>query len=247
MIQVQKMMKWMAWLFWVLLAAVAVGDEKVAFWCDFDGPMAPGSSAGRLVVGFEGSQSLLIEWADPGSYSRRFVIAAERLNDRFATLRAMVKAENVSEPAKPWNGIKVMLVLEMADGSKQYPQIQMPAGTFAWKQMAQTIRLPKEIKKATLVVGLEEVSGRAWFDNLEVVVGRPERRGRRSETMFKGHDLPRLRGVMYGPVFKEKDIEDLAGKWNANLIRWQLNWVPMKEAEDWAKDLDAYDRWLAGV
>jgi hypothetical protein len=236
-----------AMLLCVLLSCSAWAEEKVVFHCDFDGATPAGSSEGRLVTGYQGSQSLLIERADRGSYSRRFTIAAERLNDRSATLRAMVKAENVSEPPKAWNGIKVMLILELADGSKQYPQIQMPAGTFDWRQMSQTVRLPKEIKSATLVVGLEEVSGRVWFDNIEVVVGRAPRTGHRSETLFKGHDLERLRGVMYGPVFKESDIEELATKWKANQIRWQLNWTPMKEAEDWAKDLDAYDRWLDGA
>jgi endoglucanase len=49
---------------------------------------------------------------------------------------------------------------------------------------------------------------------------------------------------MYGPRFDEADIRDLAVKWNANQIRWQLNWTPMKQAEEWAQDLDAYDRWL---
>jgi hypothetical protein len=113
--------------------------------------------------------------------------------------------------------------------------------------MSQRIRLPRGIRQASLLVGLEQVSGRAWFDNLELTVGRPPRKGRRSETMFKGHDLPRLRGVMYGPRFKESDIEDLASEWNANQIRWQLNWTPMKQAEEWARDLDAYDRWLEGA
>ncbi len=235
-----------ALLLWGLLSGSALADEKVVFQCDFDEAMVAGSSEGRLVAGFEGSQSLLIERADRGSYSRRFAIPAEHFSDRLATLRAMVKAEDVSVPPNSWNGIKIMLVLEMADGSRQYPQIQIPVGTFDWLQMSQTMRLPKEIKKASLVVGLEEVSGRAWFDNLEVVVGRPERKGRRSETMFKGHNLPRLRGVMYGPRFNESDIEDLAS-WNVNQIRWQLNWTPMKQAEEWAQDLDAYDRWLDGA
>jgi len=231
----------------VLLSAMAAGDEKVVFRCDFDNAVAPGSNDGRLVVGFEGGRSLLIERADRGSTSRRFAIPPERFDDRFATLRAAVKAEAVSEPPRPWNGIKVMLVLEMEDGSRQYPQIQMPAGTFDWKQMSQTIRLPKDVRSASFVAGLEGVSGRAWFDNLEVIVGRPQRKGRRSETLFKGHDLPRLRGVMYGPRFKESDIQDLALKWNVNQIRWQLNWTPMKQAEDWAGGLDAYDRWLDGA
>jgi endoglucanase len=241
---------WCTALLWVvlcvLLSGPALADEKVVFRCDFDEAVAPGSTEGRLVAGYKGSQSLLVELAEPGTRSRRFTIAAGQLDDRFATLRAVVKAENVSEPPKPWNGIKVMLVLETVNGSRQYPQIQMPAGTSDWKQVSQTIRLPKDIKAATLVAGLEAVSGRVWFDNLEVVVGRPARKGRRNETMFKGHDLPRLRGVMYGPRFKESDIEDLAA-WNVNLIRWQLNWVPMKQAEEWARDLDAYDRWLAGA
>ena len=236
-----------AMLLWALLSCSALADERVVFRCDFDEAVAPGSSEGRTVVGYKGSQSLLIELAQPGSLNRQFAIAADQFDDRFTTLRAKVKAEGVSEPPRPWNGIKVMLVLETADGSRQYPQIQIPAGTFDWRQMAQTIRLPKDVKHASLVVGLEAVSGRAWFDNLEVIVGRPQRKGRRSETTFKGHDLPRLRGVMYGPRFKESDIQDLALKWNVNLIRWQLNWVPMKQAEEWARDLDAYDRWLDGA
>ena len=234
-------------LFWVLLSCSALADEKVVFQCDFDKAMASGSSEGKLVVGFEGSQSLLIERAEQGSYSRRFTVAAGEFDDRFATLRAVVKAEGVSKPPRSWNGIKVMLVLELGDGSKQYPQIQIPVGTFDWRQMSQTIRLPKGVKNASLVVGLEAASGRVWFDNLEVVVGRPARKGSRYETMFKGHDLSRLRGVMYGPTFRESDIQDLASKWNVNQIRWQLNWTPMKQAEEWAKDLDAYDRWLDGA
>lgn len=231
----------------VALSAPARAEERVIFYCDFDQAVVPGSSEGDLVTGHGGGRSLFIEQANQGSRSRRFEVPAGLLNDRFATLRAAVKAEGVSEPPRSWNGIKVMLVLETADGSKLYPQIQMPAGTFDWKRMSQTLRLPRNIKTASLVVGLEDVSGRAWFDDLEIVVGRPERKGRRSETLFRGHDLPRLRGVMYGPRFKESDIEDLASKWNVNQIRWQLNWTPMKEAEEWAADLDAYDRWLDGA
>ena len=52
---------------------------------------------------------------------------------------------------------------------------------------------------------------------------------------------------MYGPRFRESDIRDLALMWNVNQIRWQLNWTPMKQAEQWAADLEAYDRWLDGA
>ncbi len=237
-------MKYVVSIACLLLSQVALAQQRVVLNCDFDKNLAACSDEGKLVAGFGGGRSLLIERSEPGSYTRRFPIAADLFDGRLATLRAVVKAEDVSQPPNSWNGIKVMLVLEMAGGARQYPQIQMSAGTFDWKPMAQTIRLPKDIVKATLIVGLEEVSGRAWFDNLQVIVGRPAIKGRRSETKFTGHKLPRLRGVMYGPVFRENDIVDLATKWNANQIRWQLNWTPMKQAEKWAMDLDAYDRWL---
>ena len=100
---------------------------------------------------------MLTEQAQRGSYSRRFIVAVDQFDDRVATLRAVVKAEDVSEPPNSWNGIKVMLVIETTSGAKQYPQIQIPTGIFDWKEMAQTVRLPKDVKKALLVVGLEEV------------------------------------------------------------------------------------------
>ncbi len=223
---------------------LTVAQEKVVFRCDFDAVTPPSTDTGRLVTGFEASQSLQIECLEPGSSRRQFPIDPTLFDERIATLEAVVKAEQVSEPPQPWNGIKVMLILENASGGKTYPQIPIPVGSFDWKAVRTRIRLPRDIAKATLVLGLEQVRGRVWFDNLRITMGRPERTGRRSETRFKGHDLPRLRGVMVGPTFHEADIRDLALKWNANQIRWQLNWTPMKQAEEWAQDLDAYDRWL---
>lgn len=228
----------------LFVSALAFTDEKVVLRCDFDSAATQGSGEGKMVSGLEGSRSLLIERTDKGTTTRRFAIPAENFDDRFAKLEADVKAENVSEPPNSWNGVKVMLVFQTESGARHYPQIRIPVGTFDWKHFSETIRIPKNVKSAQLTVGLEEVSGRAWFDNLEVTVGRPPRKGRRYETKFTGHNLPRLRGVMHGPKFREGDIDNLALNWKANQIRWQLNWVPMKQAEQWAKDLGNYDKWL---
>ena len=154
-------MKQFVLLFVTLLSSLALAKEKVVFQCNFDEVVVPGSNEGKLVGGFEGSQSLLVERVDRGSESRRFAIAGDKFTDRFATLGAVVKAESVSKPPNSWNGIKVMLVLESASGSKQYPQIQLPSGTFDWKKVTQRVRLPRDVKRAWLVVGLEEVRGRA--------------------------------------------------------------------------------------
>ncbi len=52
---------------------------------------------------------------------------------------------------------------------------------------------------------------------------------------------------MHGPKFNEDHLRYLAEVWGANQVRWQLNWTPMKEAEEWAKDPEALDRWLDGA
>jgi len=60
---------------------------------------------------------------------------------------------------------------------------------------------------------------------------------------FRGHDLPRLRGVMSPNQCREEDFAELA-RWNVNCIRWQLcrNWGAANSDQDLAE----YDRWLDG-
>lgn len=47
-------------------------------------------------------------------------------------VEALVKADGVSAPPKPWNGIKVMLHTQSPDGDK-WEQQNNVAGTFDWK------------------------------------------------------------------------------------------------------------------
>ena len=233
-----------------LLTAPEAGEQAVVFRADFDAPNALEEwtgQPGELAVGHEGTPSLMIENHDGARSSMQQVdVPVDRIAGRLIALRAVVKAENVSEPPNSWNGIKVMLILDTPDG-KQYPQLELPVGTFDWLPALRALRVPRDTTKATLCLGLEKATGAAWFDTIEIRVGRIADGGRRSEAPFKGHDLPRLRGVMHGPRFVEKDLRDLAVTWGANQVRWQLNWTPMKKAEDAAQDLDAYDAWLDGA
>ena len=96
----------------------------------------------------------------------------------------------------------------------------------------------------SLVVGLEAVTGKAWFDDIRVVawkslVGEEPRAA--TGKMYKGHDLPRLRGAMVSPDIDEAGLRVLGQEWNANLVRWQL---VRREKIDNPLDLVAYDRWL---
>ena len=198
-----------------------------------------------IVAGRGGTPSLRVVNKDPDASVMRHVdLDADRLAGQLVTITAAVKAEGVGEPPKSWNGIKVMLVLEKEGGGHEYTQIGLPHGTFDWRMASRTLRIPEGVRKATLALGLEKVAGTVWFDDIEVRLGRAISGGKRSATLFKGHDLSRLRGVMHGPAFNEENLRYLAEEWGANQVRWQLNWTPMKKAEEWAQDLDRFDEWL---
>ncbi len=233
--------------------ASAQPETEVVFRADFEAANALEGwtgTGGKLARGFGGTQSLVIEHAaeaEAGSVVIQHALPAERIAGQVIGLEAQVKADGVSDRPQSWNGIKVMLILELPEG-KQHPQLSLGVGTFDWAHVSHMVRVPSAVVKATLSVGLEQVSGTASFDDIVITLGRPAwAGGKRRETMFKGHDLPRLRGAMHGPTFREEDFRTLATEWGANHMRWQLNWVPMKQAEEWAQDLDAYDEWLDGA
>lgn len=232
----------------LLCAALAHGEPTVLFTFDDADALGAWQGDGALVdQGWRQTRSLFVESADADRGAMlRAAVPADRIAGRLITLSAAVKAEGVSVPPNHWNGIKVMLVLE-AGGGVEYPQIALTTGSFDWAVASRTLRVPKEVTKASLVLGLEKAGGKAWFDDVAITTGRSEARGRRQAVAFRGHDLPRLRGVMHGPRFEEGNLRDLARDWGANQVRWQLNWTPMKKAEEWARDLDAFDKWLAGA
>ena len=225
------------------------GDGGVVFRADFSDANALKAWQGDRAAparGADGSACILLTSPEPGgTVSIRRPLPVERLRGKLVTVSARVRAEGVQKPPKHWNGIKLMLALEMPHG-RQWPQVRLAHGTFGWTTVRETLRLPATARSAAIVLGLEKVSGKVWFDDVTVRVGRPVAGGRRLKERFRGHGLPRLRGVMHGPDFEEKDLRDLAA-WGANHVRWQLNWRPMKAAEAWAADLDRYDRWLAGA
>lgn len=177
---------------------------------------------------------------------RTFALPIEKLRGRFAFLSAEVRAEDVSAKPQPWNGIKVMTRIDTPAGP-QWPQPDIPAGSFGWRRFAMRIAVPADATAATLVLGLEQVSGRVAFDQVRLTLARdmatvpdapPE------QPIFRGHSLPRLRGAMISPQsLTEKDLAVLAQDWGANLVRWQLirSGLPANET-----GYTSYDQWLDG-
>ena len=154
---------------------------------------------------------------------------------------ADVKATNISAKPNSWNGIKAMMVIEAPSG-KTYPQPDIPTGTFDWQRFSSWVAVPAEATNVLLVLGLENVSGEASFDNVRVTPKSTLRSARKADPsapVFRGHKLPRLRGAMAGTSLNEEDVSYFARVWNGNLLRLQIF-----ESARHDRPLEAYDSWL---
>jgi len=155
---------------------------------------------------------------------------------------AKVKATDVVKPAHSYNGIKVMLVVKKPGGD-QNDQMLDVHGTFDWREIRFGSEVPDNATAVTLVLGIENTSGTADFDDVRVTVLEAPRNPNAKPIpglAYTGHTAPRLRGAMVSPSIVEADASKLAKTWNANVVRFQLTGSRGGEA-----DLGpAYDTWL---
>ncbi len=161
--------------------------------------------------------------------------------------QCMAKAENVTQPPEPYNGVKFMMhTVSTAAGQKWNNQNKV-FGTFDWKKLSFSMSIPDDLVSGDISLGLENSTGKVWFKDIVVIVSRGKSPPRPAPMMnpppaYKGHSLPRLRGTMSPNQFNDEDLRVLGQEWKANLIRWQLT-------RSWGKagvgrDLADYDKWL---
>ena len=244
----------------IILAAIlqtrvtARGDETV-FHEDFEDPDGsrvweamdqPGVS---LRGDPSGSRCLFIEQPSTqpgGNLTVRAQLPLDRVKGRRVRVEAMVRGEDVAAPPNPYNGIECMLH-SVAPSGQNWQQKNNVFGTFDWKPIRFIAEIPADATEAWLVLGLELTTGRVWFDDVKIT---PIGRRRRSPTeqpdgpVYKGHDLPRLRGAMIGPNVSEEDLRVLGGRWKANHVRWQLIWGGFPHGPADKAGVEEYGRWL---
>jgi lysophospholipase L1-like esterase len=91
---------------------------------------------------------------------------------REVTIHTRIKADSVSEKPKPWNGIKLTLRIQNAEGKLDYPDYRPPTGTFDWQDVTWKVRIPDNVVSVNLVIGLEDVSGTVWYDGIQISAGK---------------------------------------------------------------------------
>jgi hypothetical protein len=155
----------------------------------------------------------------------------------------MAKAQNVSETGS------ITFSLNYKSGMLLRPNmwvgVDNESGTFDWKKLKFSARIPPDASLGKIFLGLNKSSGMVVFDDVKVSVlsgpiVRPEPPANPPEA-FKGHNLPRLRGVMVGNV-SEEDLRVLGSEWKANVVRSKIRRNYGEVGSD--RDLAEYDNWL---
>lgn len=107
--------------------------------------------------------------ASPATISLQASLPASAIAGRRIVVRGQVKGSAISTRPQPYNGVKITLVFTLQDGSTVYAnQAAVPDGTFDWKEFCFPVTVPANVATARIKVGLEAVSGTAWFDELKV-------------------------------------------------------------------------------
>lgn len=238
-----------------LLAASSIRAESAhstLFATDFEFPKFAadwrneGNGHAELETRPDQSRRLLVQNAAIGNHLVSIPVPVAPIRGMRAIISAKIQADDVSKPPEPWNGIKLMLVTQSPRGPEYQGAMDL-FGSFAEKEVGLPVFVPADATSASLVLGLQDSRGTVRFDDVTLKLSaaprtRPAEPKPLPEQLDRRSDLPRLRGVMYGPKGKAEDLEKLA-EWNANLIRWQFYWYDGSFPEK-RLDLARYDRWL---
>lgn len=108
----------------------------------------------------------------------------KRLAGKEIILSADIRQHNVSPRPRPYNGVKLMLVLTGADGKRNYLQASTVDGSCDWTRRTRSLNIPPDIRKAELALGLENVSGSADFRRIKLEKALPP--GDYSRTIVTG-------------------------------------------------------------
>ena len=201
--------------------------------------------------GYQGTTSLCVAVSSlwpMGGHMLRLPLDLTRYRGCRLLFTCMAKADAVSKPPAAHLGLKYMLHFQSPAEGPFWQNENNIFGSFDWRPLRFTATIAPDATNGEINLGLQDSSGTAWFDAVRItvikgVLTRPPP-PTNPPPVFKGHALPRLRGVMSPTAFRDEDLRVLGMEWKANVIRWQMvrNWG----RADTDRDLAEYDHWMDG-
>ncbi len=243
----------------VTVTAMA-GD--VMFAENFDGGTAqatiqswPGYNSAdmALVPGYGGTGNALkvaIPYPSTGTASVVIPLSANRICGARIEVKAFLKADSIvlGPNGQSFNGVKMMLHLTNGT-THSWPQAPNVNGTYDWRSNSYVATVPQDTTLATLTLGLENAGGDIRFDSVQVAIKdmprvRPAIPATTPIDWRHPAGVSHLRGAMVNYA-SDATSTGVLGGWNANLARFQLNWISGDpEGSPNLADITAYEKWL---
>ena len=155
----------------MLMFASAVPAQEVSFKNAFNPAGASGKWAGgwsTLEAAKNGQCTAITNDKDKTNNVLSVDLPPDAVAGKKVLVSALVKADNVSDKPNPWNGPKLMLVITSADGNIKYPAVDLLNGTYDWKRVFFVTEIPQKVKSVSLCIGLEQVKGKVWYDEIVI-------------------------------------------------------------------------------
>ena len=163
------------WATWVKgdAAIPAAPESRVLLSERFDDastlPLWHGVTSDQVETGALGSRLRLTNKSPNGSvYATRWLDVATFAGQR-VKISARISGESVGVPPKPYNGIKLMLVVKNPAGKTDQPQAAAAfSGNFEPRLIQFTHAIPADSQEIQLKLGLELAAGSVFYEDIRI-------------------------------------------------------------------------------
>lgn len=194
--------------------------------------------------GVENSGCLKADYSSPQNQMINLPLDFRHASGHAIQISAMIKQKNIGIPAKKYLGPKFMIYYSDSSGDQKWLTTKLAKNIDGYIKYTRFIRLPENLNKLSLHLGLQQCTGTIWFDDVSVEL-IPFNKSTENfiKPTRKLQKTPKFRGVMISPnrlnAVNWKDLNVLK-KWNVNLVRYQMSPGPkaIKEKLDGAKYLE---------
>lgn len=121
-----------------------------------------------LKGGTGGSACLKFHNDEPKGYPPAVNLDPALFKGKTVVLSAMIKAENLKEPANKYWGPKVCFFYQTADGKSNFVECPKFYGTYDWKEVSRKVKFPENLVKLQLLIGLQRCAGTFMVDSLSI-------------------------------------------------------------------------------
>ncbi|MFA6960781.1 MAG: SGNH/GDSL hydrolase family protein [Opitutaceae bacterium] len=124
---------------------------------------------GVLSKNAQGSAMELKSSSSDDAVMVRHTLPVEAYRGRTVKVSARIRTINISVPPNPWNGVKVRLDIQDAEGEHDFPQARItPHTDLTTQAVSFTQRIPENTITLAIDLGLERVSGTLWIEEISI-------------------------------------------------------------------------------